>query len=116
MQKFTKCAVALAVLGSFSVCAMAAASGTYTSEAQGRNGPVKVEVTFDNGKIASVKLVSHKESTGIADPALERIPAAIIAEQSVPLTSWAAQLLLPRPSVLLLPTASRARVLMLPSS
>lgn len=83
MQKFTKCAVALAVLGSFSVCAMAAASGTYTSEAQGRNGPVKVEVTFDNGKIASVKLVSHKESTGIADPALERIPAAIIAEQSV---------------------------------
>ena len=83
MQKFTKCAVALAVLGSFSVCAMAAASGTYTSEAQGRNGPVKVEVTFDNGKIASVKLLSHKESTGIADPALQRIPAAIIAEQSV---------------------------------
>ena len=83
MRKLTKCAVALAVLGSFSVCAMAAASGTYTSEALGRNGPVKVEVTFDNGKIASVKLVSHKESTGIADPALERIPAAIIAEQSV---------------------------------
>lgn len=82
MKNFAKCALTAALLAAFASGAFAAASGTYTGEAQGRNGPVKVEVTLADGKITAVKVVSHKESTGIADPAIERIPAAITAEQS----------------------------------
>lgn len=82
MKKFAKSAMTGALLAVFAAGAMAAASGTYTGEAQGRNGPVKVEVTLTDGKITAVKVVSHKESTGIADPAIERIPAAVTAEQS----------------------------------
>ena len=82
IKTFAKTALTGAVLAALATGAFAAASGTYTGEAQGRNGPVKVEVTLADGKITAVKVVSHKESTGIADPAIERIPAAIAAEQS----------------------------------
>ena len=83
MQKFMKRAFASVFCAAIATGAFAAQSGTFTGEAQGRNGPVKVEVTLTDGKITAVKVVSHKESAGIADPALERIPAAISAEQSV---------------------------------
>lgn len=82
IKTFAKTALTGAVLAALATGAFAAASGTYTGEAQGRNGPVKVEVTLADGKITAVKVVSHKEATGIADPAIERIPAAIAAEQS----------------------------------
>ena len=82
IKTFAKTALTGAVLVALATGAFAAASGTYTGEAQGRNGPVKVEVTLADGKITAVKVVSHKEATGIADPAIERIPAAIAAEQS----------------------------------
>ena len=83
MKAFTLRAAALSVAALFSSVSLAAADGVLTGEAQGRNGPVKVEVTMKDGKIADLKVVQHKESTGIADPALERIPAAGIAEQSL---------------------------------
>ena len=83
MKAFTLRAAALSVAALFSSVSLAAADGVLTGEAQGRNGPVKVEVTMKDGKIADLKVVQHKESTGIADPALERIPAAAIAEQSL---------------------------------
>ena len=42
------------------------------------------DVTFDaEGKITAIKIVENMETAGIADPALEKIPAAIIADQSV---------------------------------
>lgn len=58
-------------------------AGTYTAEAQGNNGPVKVEVVFTADKIESVTVTEHKETAGIADPALERIPQAITDNQSL---------------------------------
>ena len=82
MKKFTRTLLAATLVAAFGSSVALAADGTYTGEAQGRNGAVKVAVTLTDGKITAVKVVSHKESTGIADPALERIPAAVTAEQS----------------------------------
>lgn len=41
-------------------------------------GGLSVKVTMDGDKIANVEIVSQTESEGIADPALEQIPAAIV--------------------------------------
>ena len=60
--------------------AWAGVSGTFTGEAEGFSSEekIKVTVTLDNGKITAVVVDSHAESDGIADPALEQIPAAIV--------------------------------------
>lgn len=58
-------------------------AGTYTATADGRNGPIEVEVTFTGEAISAVTLKSHTETAGIADPAIERIPAAIVEHQSL---------------------------------
>lgn len=57
--------------------------GTYSAVAQGNNGPVTVEVTVSADAITAVKVVSHKETPSIGGPAVERIPAAIVANQSL---------------------------------
>ena len=63
--------------------ALAMNSGTYEAEAEGRNGAVKVAVTVSETAIESVEVVAHSETAGIADPALERIPAAIVEGQTL---------------------------------
>lgn len=57
--------------------------GTYQAEADGMNGPVKVEVEVDAESILSVKILEHTETTGISDPAIERVPQAIVDGQSI---------------------------------
>ncbi len=57
--------------------------GTYKAVAQGNNGPVTVEVTVSTDTITAVKVVSHSETPSIGGPAVERIPAAIVANQSL---------------------------------
>lgn len=57
--------------------------GTYTGVGQGFNGPVKVSVKVAGGKIEKVTILEHKESAGIADPALTGIPDAMVKKQSV---------------------------------
>lgn len=56
--------------------------GTYTGTADGHNAPIEVEVTVENGEIADVTVLSHEESDGIADPALEEVPTAIVDSNS----------------------------------
>ena len=56
--------------------------GTYTGEGQGNNGPVKVSVEIKKGKISTVKIDEHKETAGIADVAIERVPKAIVEKQT----------------------------------
>ncbi|HHV78367.1 MAG TPA: FMN-binding protein [Firmicutes bacterium] len=56
--------------------------GTYTGEAQGQNGPVKVSVEIKSDRISAVKVVEHKETPGISDAAIERVPRAIVEKQS----------------------------------
>ncbi len=57
-------------------------SGTYTGTAEGRNGPVTVEVVLTDSAIQSVTVTSQNETPGIADAALTDIPAFIVSAQS----------------------------------
>jgi len=73
--------------------------GTYTGEAFGRwpKGSIegerfgspaiieatKVEVTVDETSIIDVKVVSCSDTPGFIEPCIERIPAAIVANQSI---------------------------------
>ena len=58
-------------------------AGTYTGEGQGNNGPITVEVVFSENAIKSVRILSHTETPGLSDPAIERIPARIVESQSL---------------------------------
>src|SRR5690554_1555420 len=59
------------------------ADGTYegTSDA-GMHPGLKVAVTFEGGSITNVEVVEHSETDGISDPAIEGVPAAIVAANS----------------------------------
>ncbi|WP_020612163.1 FAD-dependent oxidoreductase [Sediminispirochaeta bajacaliforniensis] len=57
--------------------------GVYTSSADGHNGPVTVQMTIKEGKIADVAVVDNSETASIAAAAIERIPAAIVEHQSL---------------------------------
>lgn len=62
----------------------------YLGEAPGIHGdPVKVKVTIQDGTIVAVEVVEQHESEGVADPALETIPGAIVDAQSVDVDSVA---------------------------
>lgn len=59
------------------------AENEYLGEGQGKGGtPVVVKVTMDGDTIAAVEVVSHSETPVISDPAIEQIPAAIVAAGS----------------------------------
>lgn len=58
-------------------------AGTYTATAKGNNGDVTVEVTFDSEAIKSIEIKEHGETPGISDAPIEKIPALIIANQSL---------------------------------
>ena len=58
------------------------ADGVYTGTANGMGGALKVSVSIEGGRIAAVEVGSHSETPGISDPAIEQIPAAIVAAQS----------------------------------
>lgn len=57
--------------------------GNYTGIGSGNNGDIKVEVELSEKDIVSVKVVEHKESAGICEPAVEKIPLKIVEEQSL---------------------------------
>ena len=76
-------AIVLAMLLLVSASAMAMTAGTYEAEANGIGGPVKVAVTVSETAIESVEIVSHSETAGISDPAIEKIPAAIVEGQTL---------------------------------
>lgn len=77
---------AILCLMMLSGCAMAEAlytPGTYTGVGQGIGGDVTVEVVFTESAIESIKVVSHSETAGICEPAIEKIPAAIVDQQTL---------------------------------
>ena len=57
--------------------------GTYTASAEGHGGPVTLSVTFSEEAITEIVIGEHHESSGISDPAIEKIPAAIVQYQSL---------------------------------
>lgn len=70
------------------MCAsVALAEGTCTGTALGRNGDVTVEVTLDGDKIAAVAVTDHQETEGIGTIAIDALPDAIVAAQSIAVDS-----------------------------
>ncbi len=59
------------------------AAGTYTGVAAGNNGDITVDVTFSETAITDIEIKSHSETGGISDPAIARIPEAILSSQSL---------------------------------
>lgn len=57
--------------------------GTYTGESEGAQGVIKVSVTVDADKILEVKILENDETKGIADAALEKVPASIVEGQTL---------------------------------
>lgn len=57
--------------------------GTYTGKGIGKNGDVVVEVEFSESEIKNIKVVSHSETEGIADAAIEQLPNKVIKAQSL---------------------------------
>lgn len=71
------------LMSAFSVSAATFKAGTYTAQAPGMAGDVKIEMTLSDDRIESVKVTEHKETPGISDPAIEQIPAGIVAGQGL---------------------------------
>lgn len=76
----TSVAVSMAVA---SYAHAAVQDGTFEGTANGKNGPVTVALTIQAGKITNVKVVKSGESAMIGDAAIARIPAEIVARQSL---------------------------------
>ena len=53
--------------------------GEYTAEVDGQEGPMTVKTTIAGGKISAVEIVSNNETQSIAAPAMDSVPAAIVA-------------------------------------
>ncbi|WP_409228190.1 FMN-binding protein [Gudongella sp. SC589] len=80
-------AVSLALEGAVAEAGAAPAAeytdGTYEGVSDaGMHAGLKVSVTVEGGKITNVEVVAHEETPGISDPAIEGVPAAIVAANS----------------------------------
>ncbi|MBU5483880.1 flavocytochrome c [Clostridium sp. MSJ-11] len=94
MKKFKKLAMAMTLIFMFSLVGCGGSentsgdktkfkSGKYIGEAKGHNGNIKLEVEVDEEKIKDIKILEHKETKGLSDPALNDIPKEIIEKQSL---------------------------------
>ncbi|HHV07504.1 MAG TPA: FMN-binding protein [Firmicutes bacterium] len=73
-------------------CDQAGAKGKYTpgvymAEAKGHNGVIEVEVTLSDSAITEVKVVSHSETSGVGDIALDRVSKSIVDKQTLAIDS-----------------------------
>lgn len=57
--------------------------GIYQGIGRGYGGEIEVEVTIANGELTEIEILNHSETSGISDPAFERMPNRIIEEQSL---------------------------------
>lgn len=57
--------------------------GTYTGEADGFGGVLKVEVTVDANAVTSITVTEQSETDGIGSKAIEALPDAIVKANSV---------------------------------
>lgn len=79
-------ALVMCMIMLFTACPVLAAgytAGTYTAEATGNNGPVKVSVTVSADAILEVVVTEHVETPGLSDKPISDIPAAIVEHQSL---------------------------------
>ena len=60
---------------------------TLTASAEGKEGPVEVEIIASPTEIFKVRVVSHTETDGIGTNAVDALPDAIVAAQSLDVDS-----------------------------
>ena len=82
MKKLLSLLLCLSML-CMTASALAYTPGSYTASGNGLMGPVEVTVTFDEAAITEIVVGAHTETAGICDAAIEKVPAAIIAGQTV---------------------------------
>lgn len=82
MKKLLSLLLCLSML-CMAASALAYTPGSYTASGNGLMGPVEVTVTFDETAITEILVGAHTETAGICDAAIEKVPAAIIAGQTV---------------------------------
>ena len=82
MKKILALVITIAMLLTATLAAADVADGSYSGTGAGKNGDVTVEVTFADGAIAGVEVTGHQETEGICEPAIERVPAAIVENQT----------------------------------
>ena len=58
-------------------------TGEYEATVAGRNADLTVKTTFENGVITNVEVTDQQETVGVADAALEQVPAAIVENNSI---------------------------------
>lgn len=57
--------------------------GDYTATAQGKDGPVKIQVTFSDTAITDIKIVEANETLGVGDVAMDATIEEIKTNQSL---------------------------------
>ncbi len=82
MCKLVALMLCLCMVLSLTAAAAQTADGVYEGAGQGLNGEIKVSVTVTGRVITAVEVLSHSETPGISDPAIEQIPQAIVAANS----------------------------------
>lgn len=86
---YAGCAVALFGLGGCAPKVPAAGRGatyepgTYTGEADGKFDTIAVEADFSEHAIEAVRVVSHRDTARIAEPAVQMMPERIVATQGL---------------------------------
>ncbi|SJZ80964.1 fumarate reductase flavoprotein subunit [Anaerorhabdus furcosa] len=87
MKKLFKVALTLVLAFSLAACSSPKTTGykagTYTAEATGMNGPVKVEVTVTTDAIEKVVVTEHSETPSISDLAISDMPVRIVDAQGL---------------------------------
>lgn len=72
----------LALVLALGLCA-AASADTYSATAKGFGGDVTVTLTIEDGKLVKVEAVGEKETNGIGSMAIEQLPEAMVARNSI---------------------------------
>lgn len=77
-----KLLIAMSIFCFATAASAAYKDGTYTSEAQGHVGPVKVQVTVKDGKVSEVKVIKHNDTVPLMDAAEQKVGNAVLKTQS----------------------------------
>lgn len=91
MKKCIKTLLSLLMVTSLAACGSSTSqtesglkAGTFTGvSSNGMGGDVEVAVTFTSEKIEKIEVTKQNETPGKSDPAIEKIPQAIVENQSV---------------------------------
>ncbi len=61
--------------------------GTYRGVGQGYGGEIELEVTVEGGEITEITVLSHSETAGIGDAAMEELAEAVVSGQTLEVDS-----------------------------